>query len=253
MSPCKNPDGEVLQNPTLFGLQSSKLLLPWLAKYCVGRDLLKPNLGKLLGSGIDTPIWRTPWLSLSSPLSPMGPPTEASKDLTVAALLIPDTQAWNLQLIRSILPCYEEGILNLRPSKCGALDTWAWLPAADGIFSTKSSYYEALNAEKELPYPPGASDPPGFDWKSSIWNPKCSPKIKLLLWKSALGALPVGTNLQFKHISGDTFCPHCGEEESELHLFFKCSFFALVWKLAPFKEYFNPETTASMLDGISLS
>ncbi|KAL9299277.1 hypothetical protein AtEden1_Chr2g0230831 [Arabidopsis thaliana] len=45
----------------------------WLS-ICLGRDLLKAQLGKLIGSGETTHIWRTPWLSLVSPLSPMPPP-----------------------------------------------------------------------------------------------------------------------------------------------------------------------------------
>ena len=74
---------------------------------CLGRDLLKTQLGRLIGTGITTPIWRTPWISLSSPLSPIGPPTENTQNMTVSDLLLPNSCDWNKDLIRTILPQYE--------------------------------------------------------------------------------------------------------------------------------------------------
>ena len=41
---------------------------------CFGRDLLKPKLGYLIDSGTSIPVWRSPWLSLTSPQAPMWPP-----------------------------------------------------------------------------------------------------------------------------------------------------------------------------------
>lgn len=220
---------------------------------CAGRDLLNPHLGKMIGSGDDTPIWRCPWLSLNSPVSPMGPPSEASQFWTVADLRHHDTLEWNVPLIKKILPLYEEEILSLQPSTLGAPDTWAWLPAADGVYSTKSGYFESLNEEDK---DSGSSDnlaPASFEWKANIWGLKCSPKTKLLLWKTAQNALPVGSNLQIRHISDSVKCPHCNEEETELHLFFHCPFASLVWKLAPFKETLLPENISSITAGISLT
>jgi len=60
---------------------------------CIDRDLLKPHLGKLLGNGGSSPIWREPWLSTKTPLSPTGPATEASQLLRVSHLFT--QKPWN--------------------------------------------------------------------------------------------------------------------------------------------------------------
>lgn len=52
----------------------------------------------------------------------MGPPTEATQHWKVLDLLHPDTLEWNQNLIKLVLPNYEEEILNLRPSKKNAPD-----------------------------------------------------------------------------------------------------------------------------------
>ncbi|CAA7020450.1 unnamed protein product [Microthlaspi erraticum] len=53
----------------------------------IGRDLLKKNLGKVIGDGKDTSMWNDPWLSLDHPTRPMGPPNLQDKDLRVSAII----------------------------------------------------------------------------------------------------------------------------------------------------------------------
>ncbi|CAA7028698.1 unnamed protein product [Microthlaspi erraticum] len=48
---------------------------------CIGRDLLKPHLGKIIGDGKSTNIWTEPWLSLDEQCRPMGPAPQHTKDL----------------------------------------------------------------------------------------------------------------------------------------------------------------------------
>ncbi|CAA7031134.1 unnamed protein product [Microthlaspi erraticum] len=58
---------------------------------CIGKELLKPNLGKAIGDGATTSLWSEPWLSLDQQDTPMGPPTEQTKDLLVSCLISPAT------------------------------------------------------------------------------------------------------------------------------------------------------------------
>lgn len=92
-----------------------------------------------------------------------------------------------------------------------------------------------------------------FNWKSSIWTIKTSPKTKMLLWKAAQNALPIGENLLFRNVSDAVKCPHCGEEESTLHLLFKCPFASQVWNLAPFKDALAIEEINFVREGITLA
>ncbi|KAG5388390.1 hypothetical protein IGI04_029931 [Brassica rapa subsp. trilocularis] len=63
---------------------------------------------------------------------------------------------------------------------------------------------------------------------------KTAPKVKMLIWKSLRGALPVGTRLEDRHLQVDPRCKRCGEPESIIHLFYQCEFAKAVWQAAPF-------------------
>jgi len=60
---------------------------------CLGRDLLKTQLGRAIGTGKDSKIWQEPWISLSKPVTPMGPATQFSQELTVADLICPSSNS----------------------------------------------------------------------------------------------------------------------------------------------------------------
>lgn len=116
---------------------------------CLGRDLLKSQLGKVIGSGANTLLWYEPWVSLSKTTTPMGPPTELSQHLTVANLLYPVSKSWNRDMIRKLLPAYEQDILSLRPSRTDAVDRHVWLLTKSGDYSSKSGYQAASLLEEK--------------------------------------------------------------------------------------------------------
>ncbi|KAG7600499.1 Reverse transcriptase zinc-binding domain [Arabidopsis suecica] len=213
----------------------------------IGRDLLKSQLGKIIGNGADTSVWSDPWLSLAYPQSPMGPPPAPAKDLKVKDLLKPRTAEWNQNLIKEILPGYEKDILFLKPSQSGATDKWAWLATDSGMYSAKSGYYEALKQDPDLI----TNDPAtaGIKWKADVWSLKTSPMVKMLLWKALQNALPVGENLKHRNVNLAAQCPHCGEDETVPHLFFTCSFAKQIWDKAPCKHSLNLAQISSFRDG----
>lgn len=82
-----------------------------------------------------------------------------------------------------------------------------------------------------------------FDWNKGVWNLNVAPKIKLFLWKTFLGALPVGERLISRNIAGDPKCTRCGLTESIYHLLFQYEFAQRIWALAPI----NPTVEDSRL------
>lgn len=189
---------------------------------CIGKELLKTQLEKVVENGDNTTIWTDPWLSLETPKRPIGPAMEDQARMKVADLLPPTSKEWDTQKIRNILPHHEKEILEINISKLGAPDTWAWLPLEDGTYKVSSGYFEALKKEHvDQPQDTYLKD---FNWKSNIWRIKSSPKTKLLLWKATLNAFPAGENLKNRQLNIDSKCPHCGEAETVVHLFFKCRF-----------------------------
>ncbi|KAG7579243.1 Ribonuclease H domain [Arabidopsis thaliana x Arabidopsis arenosa] len=216
---------------------------------CIGKELLKTQLGKVLGNGSSTFIWDDPWISLTSPRRPMGPPTEDSHRLTVDYLISPESLDWNKEEIKHLLPDLEREILEIKLSKLGAADAYAWLPAKNGVYTAKSGYYTSVSTKPEETTPQHDSLK-DFNWKMHIWNSHCSPKSKFFLWKAVRGALPVGENLRHRGINATANCPFCGEIESTLHLFFTCNFAKQVWALAPLKFPLDTHRLTSFREGI---
>ena len=201
---------------------------------CLGRDLLKTSLGRAIGDGKSTLIWEDPWLSFSTPLQPMGPPTLQSQGMMVSQLLCPENLTWQREKIHQLLPSYEDTILELNPSKLGAQDKFVWLPSKTGEYSAKSGYHiaNAQNRETTL----RLCNLQGFNWYTEIWLLKTAPKIRFFMWKALKNAIPIGENLKFRGINITAICPHCGLEETVTHLLFLCSFAKQVWEAAPFKQ-----------------
>lgn len=215
---------------------------------CAGRDLLKLQLGKVIGSGLDTLVWSEPWISLTAPITPIGPPTEQAQFLKVADLICPVSKCWDREKLSLYLPQYEKDILLLRPSKLGATDQYVWLPTKNGDYSAKTGYHAAASLPSQASSSP--SQPIVFNWNKQIWNTYCSPKIKFLLWKVMKNALPVGSTLKARGINPTASCPHCGEDESCLHLFFTCPFASQIWDQAPFKNTLSTARLTSLKLGI---
>ncbi|CAA7062155.1 unnamed protein product [Microthlaspi erraticum] len=221
---------------------------------CLGRDLLKPHVGKAIGDGRETRIWNDAWLSLEEQQRPIGPPPEASTDMLVADLMTSNTKRWDIEKIRNIVPRAEADIRELKTSKRGAArDSYIWLPTETGEYTAKSGYYECLKQNPEEKINEQEAQGERFNWLKSIWNIRSSPKTKMFMWKAMNGALPVGETLKARNINTTVRCPYCGEEETTMHLFFHCSFVEQVWRLVPCKDQIDPMSVQDIQAGIELA
>ena len=171
-----------------------------------GRDLLQGNLGKAIGNGNTTNIWRDSWTSLDTQTKPYGPTGEAVKDLTVADLLTSNLE-WNKKRITEVLPAFADQIQCLHPNKSGAEDSVIWLPLPSGIYSMRSGYNSI--ASYPLPQIPQAN-PGDFDWIK--WKGFFSQEMNMFLWSLwsiIQNALPLGENLQKRGMGSDLKCVRC--------------------------------------------
>lgn len=92
----------------------------------------------------------------------------------------------------------------------------------------KSAYYLATQLHG-LQQPPIPED---LTLKKKVWRLKTAPKIQHFLWKLLSKILlPTGENLRRRHITNNSLCKCCyQEEESADHLFFRCYYAQAMWR-----------------------
>lgn len=208
-----------------------------------GREVLKLGMGWAVGTGAKINVWTDNWLSTGTISRPIGPPNCHQQNLSVQDLLGPTRGEWNIPVIRTHLPQYEDTIRLLQPSSFEMEDAFVWLPEKSGLYTTKSGYALA-KLQSTCPRTELTQHP--FSWRSCVWNIKTSPKLKLFLWKLANKALPVGDALARRGILANTECKRCGERETEIHTFFLCPFAATIWDLMPVLYKPSPAAVTSI-------
>lgn len=203
-----------------------------------GREILRKGISWVVGNGEQIRIWDATWLSFKFPCQPIGPPTLETKSYTVSELLCPLTNKWDVVKIRSIIPQYEESILQIKTSSTPAPDSLVWLPERTGTYSTKSGYGVGILSTRIQ----CSADEP-VDWLKHIWNIKTSPKLKDFLWRVVKKAIPVSSNLERRGLPSFN-CKSCGAREDDLHVFLSCPVAEEVWSLIPVLQ--RPEYLLSM-------
>lgn len=176
----------------------------------------------------------------------MGPASESSQQWKVADLFIPGSVDWDVGKIQCVLPRFKDIILALKPNRIDGSDKKVWLPAKDGLYTTKSGYQVARQSQ------PGA----GFlfpelviNWKKEVWGLQISPKLQLFMWKALKGALPAGAQLASRNISIEPSCIRCRNLESICHILFTCLFAQRVWNQAALEKVESMPAFVEVLDG----
>ncbi|XP_027072055.1 uncharacterized protein [Coffea arabica] len=70
-------------------------------------------------------------------------------------------------------------------------------------------------------------------WKV-LWKQNVNQKLKVFMWKSLHGALPVRELIFNRTKQGNPMCAGCGEREETIeHMMFQCKKAKEIWKMAP--------------------
>lgn len=106
-----------------------------------GRELLQKGLINRIGNGDDTKVWLDNWIQDPSPRPLMYRP-DSTVDLTlsVADLIIPISNIWDIRRIRSLFVDEDvPWILSIKPSFTRN-DRLCWAFTKDGSYSSQSGY-----------------------------------------------------------------------------------------------------------------
>lgn len=213
-----------------------------------GRDLIKKRVRLLIGSGKIISTWRDPWLQTSRPRAPI-PISPLTPDLMVSNFIKQDQSGWNEEFIRNyVIPQDAEEILAIKLFPFADQDHLICHYNKSGAYSVKSRYWLATHDPTETHVEPL---PGNLQIKQMIWKLPTTPKLKHFLWKLITISLPIGQNLQRRHVSHSVKCPHCYQEETNEHLFFDCFYAQRIWRASglpnnviyqaqiPFEDKFN--------------
>jgi hypothetical protein len=200
-------------------------------------DLIKEGLIWRIGNGENVNIWEDPWIPKGLTRKP-ATPRGANILSKVSELINPVTGEWDEQLIAKIF-WPEDASEILRIPIADNLEDWpAWYFDTKGLFSVKSAYKVAVARIDRLAgldtstSGSGSDNKCQFEWYK-IWQLKVPNKVKIFMWSFAHNSLPTRTNLVRHGIDDiDTRCPICKRfDEDNGHLFFKCKFVRMCWRL----------------------
>jgi hypothetical protein len=139
--------------------------------------------------------------------------------------------AWNLPLLHYLFDeTHIREVLKINFSYESQYK-FIWTPSTNGLFTTKSAYRMISSQRTNLSLSPLAA----ASWKL-LWNLNLNDRLKLFLWKIAWDFVPSKSRLNsvFPIPQADLVYPLCNVEEDSLsHLFFRCFFPRISWRLSP--------------------
>lgn len=162
---------------------------------------------------------------------------QAQTPLFVTQLIDHANYEWNIRLVHTTFePESAQAILSIPLPARAKPDKLIWSPNPKGNFLVHSSYRIASNQ---------SNTPTNTEvWWKRLWKLRALEKIKMLMWRISVNALPTKDNMSKRIESIDPTCVLCSqEEETCCHLFLyrpvaKAIWFAS-WGFKPDSKYPN--------------
>lgn len=128
-------------------------------------------------------------------------------------------------------------ILRLPISRFRCPNRLIWHYTRNRMYSIKSGYKVAMERNGELGRKGKGQSSEGHIkdpiWLD-VWQLQVPPKPRHFIWKGCKNILAVCSKLQHRGVRLETCCPHYGDDvETQVHLFFKCSFTRIFWFGSP--------------------
>nr|POE67708.1 putative ribonuclease h protein [Quercus suber] len=157
--------------------------------------------------------------------------SKASHSDALVSVLIDDSKnCWIEEVVDNTFLPHEAAVIKAIPLSLDDVeDVRFWFVSADGIYTVKSGY--KLIMENELRVLPSSSNLSLSKkvWKG-IWSLRTPNRVKSLLWRAGLDALPSRVNLRKRKILTNDTCPQCNlAGETSLHALWSCPCLSPIW------------------------
>ena len=159
--------------------------------------------------------------------------------ITVKDLFIPDTKAWNEELIeQNFLPWEAKRIQSIPVSHYLMEDSLIWPHTTDRSYSVKNAY-QLLSAETRSALPSSSNTEDCKPFWNRVWKLHVPNKVKHFLWRASRESLPTELNLFSQHILHDKLCSLCEEHpedtipEDTIHCLWLCDRVRCIWLSNP--------------------
>ncbi|CAH9053737.1 unnamed protein product [Cuscuta epithymum] len=184
------------------------------------KDIIRNGLGWQVGDGKEISFWFDIWVNDKPLHEELDSPLAASARQVKVADFLLSNRDWDISKLETLLP--EEVVEEVRavpiPTGSDYPDEMYWRSSSTGEFSVKSAYDSlALSQVNE-------------DW-SWLWKIRTSEKVRCFLWLVMKNKLLTNAERGKRHITEDTSCNLCNnEEETVLHILRDCPFAMAVWR-----------------------
>ncbi|KAL5549993.1 hypothetical protein UlMin_000169 [Ulmus minor] len=192
-------------------------------------NLLKEGACYVVGDGCSIDPWKDPWVPVAENFRPNLISEPDASNVRVKDFFLSqgcwDLHKLSLNYTHNDVRLIADIVLPNRPKP----DSWVWLPASNGKFSTKSAYHLA-NKLRFTNCPAISKE----TWLR-VWSHKYTlPRHKLNWWLIISNAIPTRDKLNSIFYIDNVLCPICNaHSENSLHLLFFCDLSRRIWLTSP--------------------
>jgi hypothetical protein len=230
-----------LNNKTLSAVEVNPNDSPfWKGLMSVKNDFFQRGLF-VIGDGRKTRFWEDTWLG-TCPLADQFPSLyNVARNMNATVADVMGSVPLNISFRRllshekwtawvNLLQRLMEVQLSEEPDK------FVWRLTENGKFSVKSFYVDLMNDHTVF-------------LKKYIWRLKVPLKIRIFMWFLNKKVLLTKDNLAKRNWTGSMKCAFCSSDESIEHLFIKCPFAKLIWRVVHFTFSISPPANIKNLFG----
>ncbi|GAU48919.1 hypothetical protein TSUD_301740 [Trifolium subterraneum] len=204
--------------------------------------IVKRGLRWRIGNGDKINVWSQPWLRKANHAYVTTNTVAGHEQLKVAGLINHNEGKWDVNLVQQLFNQNDTAsIFQIPLQLTNEEDVPIWRFSRNGKYSVRSAYYQLMEVIIDNNHLREEGN-----W-TKLWKLNVPNKVKIFLWRSLRGCLPVKERLIPKGVQCDSKCICCDVSgENEWHCFFGCKAAQEVWIESEFWESLHQKIEAAV-------